>query len=71
MEYIIVRYPHERTVFIDDNENGKTSKRLRVEQGTHTINLGEPRNYKPKWRRPTITGTTILNPMIIEFEKNE
>lgn len=71
MEYMIVRYPHERTVFIDDEENGKTAKILKVEEGTHTINLGEPRNYVPKWRRPIVTGTSKLKPMIIDFERTE
>jgi hypothetical protein len=71
MEFIIVRYPIKRTVFIDDEEGGKTGDRLRVEEGTHTINLGDPRNYLPKWRRPIVTGTTSIQPMIIEFEKDE
>ena len=71
MEFIIVKYPTKRIVFIDDEESGKTGDRLRVEEGTHTINLGDPRNYVPKWRRPTVTGTTSIQPMIIEFEKDE
>jgi hypothetical protein len=71
MEIIIVLYPTRRTVFIDDEENGQTGDRLRVEEGTHTINLGDPRDYRPKWRRPMVTGTTSIQPMIIEFEKDE
>lgn len=70
MEYIIVQYPNKRTVYIDDEENGNTGERLRVEEGTHTINLGDPRDYRPKWRRPQVTGTTAIKPMIIEFEKD-
>lgn len=73
MEYVIVRYPWKRTVYIDGEDNGKTGERLRVEEGTHTIHLGDPRNYRPKWRRPTVTGTTPTRPMEVEFEpaKNE
>jgi hypothetical protein len=71
MEFIIVRFPTVRTVFIDDEENGKTGDRLRVEEGTYTINLGDPRDYRPKWRRPKVTGTTSIQPMIIQFEKDE
>jgi hypothetical protein len=70
MEYIKVKYPNMRTVFIDGEDNGSTGEKLRVEEGKHTINLGDPRDYKPKWRRPTVTGTTSINPMIIEFEKD-
>lgn len=69
MEYIVVRYPQKRNVFIDGEETGETDERLRVEEGTHTINLGDPRDYKPKWRRPTVTGTTSIRPMEIEFEE--
>ncbi|HEV8658429.1 MAG TPA: hypothetical protein VGS96_07345 [Thermoanaerobaculia bacterium] len=70
MEFIKVKYPNARTVFIDGEDNGSTGEKLRVEEGKHTINLGDPRDYKPKWRRPTVTGTTSINPMIIEFEKD-
>jgi hypothetical protein len=70
MEYIKVKYPNMRTVFIDGEDNGSTGEKLRVEEGKHTINLGDPRDYKPKWRRPTVTGTTSINPMIIEFERD-
>lgn len=69
MEYVIVRYPRKRAVYIDGEENGETEDRLRVEEGTHTIHLGDPRNYTPKWRRPTVTGTTSSEPMEIEFEE--
>ncbi len=69
MEYIVVRYPQKRSVFIDGEETGETGERLRVEEGTHTINLGAPRDYEPKWRRPTVTSTTSIRPMEIEFEE--
>ncbi len=68
MEYIKVTYPESRTVYIDGEENGDTGAILRVEEGTHTINLGDPRDYKPKWRRPVVTDTTSRDPMIVEFE---
>lgn len=69
MEYVIVHFPKKRTVYIDGEESGDTGDRLRVEEGTHTISLGEPRDYTPKWRRPTVTGTTTIEPMEIVFEE--
>jgi PEGA domain len=69
MEYVIVRYVRKRTVYIDGEDSGETGERLRVEEGTHTIHLGDPRDYTPKWRRPTVTGTTTSKPMEIEFEE--
>ncbi len=71
MEYIRVTYRRKRTVYIDGEDNGETGQRLRVEEGRHTINLGDPRDYRPKWRRPRVTGTTTVEPMIIEFEPDE
>ncbi len=71
MEYIVVKFRKKRTVFIDGEENGQTGERLRVEEGRHTINLGDPRDYRPMWRRPSVTGTTTVDPMIIEFEPDE
>ena len=69
MEYVIVRFARSRRVYVDGDRSGQTGMRLRVEEGTHTINLGEPRDYTPKWRRPTVTGTTVLQPMEISFEE--
>jgi hypothetical protein len=69
MEFIVVRYVRKRKVFIDGEETGTAGERLRVEEGTHTINLGDPRDYTPKWRRPTVTGTTSIRPMEIAFEE--
>ncbi len=69
VEYVIVRFPQRRAVFVDDYESGVTDKKFRVGPGTHTINLGEPRDYTPKWRRPTVVHTTPLRPMEIVFEE--
>jgi hypothetical protein len=69
MEFIVVRFAQKRTVFIDGEDAGETGERLRVQEGTHTINLGDPRDYAPKWRRPTVTGTTSIQPMEVHFER--
>ena len=71
MEHITVKYPHHRIVHIDGQEAGYTNRTLRVGAGTHTINLGEPRDYTPKWRRPRVTGTTVINPMAVVFEEKQ
>lgn len=59
-----------RTVFVDGEECGRTGKILRVERGKHTINLGDPRNYSSKWRRPLVENTTAIKPLKVEFEKD-
>ena len=69
MEYVTVTYPESRRVFVDGVETGNTNTTLRIQEGTHTFNLGEPRDYTPKWRRQVVSGTTSLSPMEISFEK--
>lgn len=41
MEYIVVDYEESRDVYVDDQPCGKTGETLRVDRGTHTINMGE------------------------------
>lgn len=69
MENVIVKYPGTRTVFIDGEDTGVTNTVLRIEAGTHTFNLGEPKNYKPAFRRRKVTGTSPVKPMEVTFEK--
>ena len=69
MEYVTVTYPERRTVYIDGREAGLTNRTLRCNRGTHTFNLGDPRDYSPKWRRRKVSGTTPISPMEIAFEK--
>ena len=69
MEYITVRYPERRTVNIDGQPAGFTDRTLRVNRGTHTINMGDPRDYKPKWRRVKVEDTTSISPMEVTFEE--
>jgi hypothetical protein len=68
MEFIIVRFRDARNVFVDGMQMGNTGEKLRVEKGRHTINLGDPRNYDPTWRRPDVQGTTSNKPMEVLFE---
>lgn len=71
LQYIVVRFPETRDVFVDGKVAGRTEITLRVGEGTHTIHLGEPRNYTPKWRRPNVTGTNPILPMQITFERDD
>lgn len=67
MEYIIVKYPTNRFVYIDGEKGGVTNDKLRVEAGTHEIELGNLKNYKPVLQEVELEGTTVLQPMEIEF----
>ena len=69
MEYVIVIFPEKREVIIDGDPGGNTGEALMVEKGTHRFQLGDPQDYKPKWRQPTVEDTTVASPMEITFEK--
>ena len=69
MEHVIVRFPESRNVFIDDREGGITNKKFKVNEGKHTFKLAGPKDYRPNWRRPTVTGTNPIEPMEVIFDK--
>ncbi|MCD4807927.1 MAG: hypothetical protein K8R13_10255, partial [Methanococcoides sp.] len=67
MEYVTVKYYRKRNVFMDGNSTGKTNETLRVEEGTHKFDLGEPKNYSPGFRKTKVMNTTQIKPMEITF----
>jgi len=69
MEFVRVRFAEDRQVFIDGTPSGRTNQTLRVETGTHTFNLGNPRDYVPAWRRPVVENTSAIRPLVVTFEK--
>jgi len=69
MEHVMIIFPVKRTVLIDGEESGITNKILRVEEGTHTLSLGEPRDYKPSSRTIKIKGTSPIKPREVTFVK--
>jgi hypothetical protein len=67
MEYVKVKYPTDRLVYIDDEENGYTNEVLRIDAGTHVFRLGNLANYRPASRTVSVEGTTSLEPLEIAF----
>jgi hypothetical protein len=67
MEHLLVKFPVSRTVLIDGEEAGRTNTVLRVEEGTHTIGLGDPRDYKPSSRTVKVKGTSPIKPREVTF----
>ncbi|MEO8717040.1 MAG: hypothetical protein ABI423_02335 [Burkholderiales bacterium] len=67
MEYVIVRFPTRRLVYIDDEENGCTNDVLRVDAGTHVFALGNLYNFRPAQRTATVEDTSVLEPLEIKF----
>lgn len=69
MEYVIVRFPTRRLVYIDDKENGFTNRVLRVDAGTHLFALGNVANFRPASRTVTVKDTSVLEPLEIRFSR--
>ena len=69
MEHVIVTFPTDRFVYIDDKQNGRTNKSLRVDAGSHLFDLGPLKNYEPESQIVAISGTTVLDPKEIAFTK--
>ena len=69
MEYVEVRFVQTRTVYIDGVDGGTTNKILRVGAGTHSFDLGEPKDYQPAEVTKEVKDTNPLDPMIVEFEE--
>ncbi len=69
MEYVIVKFPTNRFVYIDDEKNGKTNEVLRVEAGTHKFDLGPLKNYSPESQTVPVSDTSVLGPLELVFSK--
>lgn len=69
MEFVIVSFPAKRTVLVDDQESGFTNDILRLDHGPHTFALAGPNDHKPDLLTVNVTGTNIVAPMEVTFEK--
>ena len=69
LEYVIVTFPTQRLVYIDNVRSGHTNEKLRVDTGTHVFDLGEYANYEPTSQEVLIAGTTVSDPIPIIFTK--
>lgn len=66
MEYVVVTYPTDRNVRIDEQTAGKTNQTLMVEMGHHTFDLGEPQDYAPNSVEKNVQDTTSITPLVID-----
>jgi hypothetical protein len=57
MEWVVVKYPRVRDVFIDGRRSGETNRLLVVAEGTHRFDLGMPPDYAPDRQIVTVTDT--------------
>ena len=69
MEYVIVKYPYIRDVYIDGVQNGQTNVVLYIDKGTHIFDLGSPIDYTPASQNVYVSDTSVLIPLEITFYK--
>jgi len=65
MEFVVVSYPKDRKVRIDDKIAGNTNDKLMVETGHHVFDLGDPKDYKPLSVEKVVHNTTSVTPLRI------
>jgi hypothetical protein len=69
MEYLLVPFPEQRAVIIDEIEQGMTNEVIELEEGTHTATLKGPSDFDPVMREFILRRTSELNPKVLRFEK--
>lgn len=67
MEFVIVKYPEERDVYVDDQVIGVTNQTLEIDTGHYTFTLGEPQDYIPEEQTVEVIGTNPIIPLELEF----
>lgn len=66
-EFLVVLYPTERRVKINDEFMGRTNTLLELEKGEYDVTLGPPINFKPESQRVDLRNTAAMTPMIVSF----
>ena len=69
MQYLLVTFPEQRAVIIDDIEQGMTNDVIELEAGTHTARLAGSPDFIPGMREFILRRTSELNPKVVRFEK--
>ncbi|HCY84246.1 MAG TPA: hypothetical protein DHV36_03830 [Desulfobacteraceae bacterium] len=69
MEFVCVTFEDQRDVYVDGVQTARTNETFRVEEGRHQFDLGLPPDYDPPEMRLTVTGTTPIKPLAINFSK--
>jgi hypothetical protein len=67
MEFLLVIYPSEREVLIDDVVAGLTNHIITLAPGSYTISLNGARAFTPPVQDVLVEGTSPLDPKEITF----
>jgi hypothetical protein len=67
-EFLLVKYPTKRPVWVDDKQCGFTNELIQVGEGHHKVDLGQPADYAPSSQLVEVRGTSVEAPKTISFE---
>ena len=67
MEHVIVEFPEDRGVLIDDDPSGSTNQTLMVEEGHHQFALADPANFEPENQEILVQNTLPDDPLRVVF----
>lgn len=68
-EYLVVAFPHQRTVLINGESMGYTNDLLELEGGRYEVTLDPPPDFAPAKHEIRLRHTSALSPMRVEFEE--
>jgi hypothetical protein len=69
MEWVIVRFPRSRDVYIDGRLVGATNEILTTVAGPQTFDLGPGGDYRPPERLVTVSDTAPDAPQVVRFQQ--
>lgn len=67
-EYLVVLFPRDRRVMINDVYMGRTNKKLELEGGKYDVTLGPPKNFTPAQHHIDLRDTSSLMPLVVAYE---
>ena len=71
LEFISVKYPAQRSVYMNGVKVGVTNTTIAVERGNHLISLGGGQDYSPAERIVSVSGTSPLEPLSVDFSPTD
>ena len=66
-EFLLVQYPADRPVWVDDQKCGFTNVTIQVGEGHHTVDLGPNADYTPPSQFVEVRGCPEEAPKTISF----
>jgi len=70
MEYLLVIFPDDRVVLIDEKAEGRSNEIIELEKGTHVISFqSPPDDFRPRQKKITLARTSVITPREVTFAK--